>query len=563
MGFGLSQADGLGRLVLLLSVLLPVSLLPAAHAQSASASPALDDVVSRAQEAQTAGRYAEAAKVYAQATAINPAIPELWANRGLMEHLAGQPATAISSFQHALAAKPKLFTALLFTGIDYAALNQPQQAVPYLDRALRLQPTNPDALVALSSSLTSLGRLDQAASALETAVRSAPANTGAWFALATTRLAVIDRDGGRLARRFTRSAWAQALYAEELLLQGRTGEAVDTFRQAVANASPRQRSIFAAILLARRQPADLSAQGFAQGSAQGSPQGDVSPEALDRVLAIVQPANAPASAPCPATDSSASRSAAAGIACGSLQGDATQAASAAAAGLLARPDDPEALFWSVKANERRSVEALAEFQRLAPQSAATFDLLGDLYRRRLQPDRALEEYTRALVADAHDRPALLGSAAAYLATGRPELAVSTTRSALTDRPEDPRLNLLMGEALVMQHHFTDARPFVEHALAGATTDARSGRSESLLPSAHALLGQIKADAGDLAGAIADLTLGLPSDSDGSLSFQLSRLYRRQGQKAEAEQAEAHARALLADRRSRAVTAVNNSLEATP
>ena len=74
-------------------------------------------------------------------------------------------------------------------------------------------------------------------------------------------------------------------------------------------------------------------------------------------------------------------------------------------------------------------------------------------------------------------------------------------------------------------------------------------------SAHALLGQIKADAGDLSGAIADLSLDLPSDSDGSLSFQLSRLYRREGQLALANQAEAHPIDLLASRRAYAVTAV--------
>ena len=538
--------------LLLATLLLSVNL-PAAHAQGAGGPASLDEVLAQAQTAQAAGQFAQAASAYARATALDPSIPELWANRGLMEHLAGQPETAIASFKHALAAKPGLLTALIFTGVDYAALNQPQQAIPYLDRALRLQPANLDALLPLAKSLIALGELNRAATTLEKAVMVAPTNPGAWYSLATTRLALIDRDGAQLARRSSESAWAQALYAEELLVQGRTGEAADAYTEAAAKASPQQRSLFAAVLESQRHSADSSLTG-------------VPPEAIDHVLSIVQPSSSSAAVPCSSTARTAtSREAPSdgSAACSYLHGEASVSAAFAAAALASRPGDPEALFWSVKSNERRSVEALSTFERLAPQSPATFDLMGDLFRRRLQPDHALTEYARALAIDAHDPPALLGTGAAYLATGHAREAADTAFLALSDRPDNPRLNLLMGEALVAQHHFSAARPFVERALTEARSATGETSSSALLPSAYALSGQIKADAGDVNGAIADLTLGLPSDTDGSLSFQLSRLYRRQGQKEQAEQAEVHARSLLAARRARAVTAVQSSLEAAP
>lgn len=544
----------------LFALLLSTVLMPAVAAQA----PNIDDALDQAQVAQAAGHFQEAAAAYAEATRLDPSIPELWANRGLMEHLAGQPALAITSFQHALAVKPGLFTALLFTGVDHAALNQPQQAVPFLEHALRLQPSNPDALIALGKSFLALGRLNQAADTLEKAVLAAPANSGAWFSLATTRLAFIDRDGGTLAKRHTESAWSKALYAEELLVQGRLGEAEVAFRQAVSGATAAERALFAAVLLRLRQDASTAAETAVSPSLQGA----VSPgapvplarEAVDRVLAIVQPqpsAVPPCSAPRQTAANPLSRAS-----CSYLEGDA-KAAAAAVAALTTRADDPEALFWSVKANEQLSVEALSTFERLAPQSAATFDLMGDLYRRRLQPDRALDEYSRALAVDATDAPALLGSAAAYLSSGRPDQAIAVARLALQAQPESPRLNLLMGEALVAQHHFTDAQPFVERCLIAATSAANQATFAGLLPSAFALRGQIKADTGDLPGAIADLTLGLPSDADGSLSFQLSRLYRREGQTEQAKEAETRARALLTSRRARAVTAVSTSLEAAP
>ena len=549
----ISQAFSCLRKLLLATLLLPAHLLPAAHAQSPAASASLDEVLAQAQTAQAAGQYAQSASAYARATTLDPSIPELWANRGLMEHLAGQPEMAIASFKHALAGKPHLVTALLFTGVDYAALNQPRQALPYLDHVLRLQPSNPDALLALGESLTTLGDLDRAAATLEKAVAVASTNPATWFSLATTRLALIDRDGAQLARHSSENTWAQALYAEELLVQGRTGEAAEAYIQAVATASPQQRSLFAAVLVSQRQSADSSLSG-------------VAPEAIDRVLSILQPSSSPVAVPCSSTARAATSPAApssGNAACSYLDGEASASAASAAAALASRPADPEALFWSVKANERRSVEALSTFERLAPQSPATFDLMGDLFRRRLQPDRALAEYARALATDPHDAPALLGTAAAYLATGRANQAADTASLALADRPDNPRLNLLMGEALVAQHQFPAARPFVDRALTGARSASGATSASALLPSAYALSGQIKADAGDVNGAISDLTLGLPSDTDGSLSFQLSRLYRRQGQLALANQTEAHAKDLLASRRAHAVIAVQSSSEATP
>ena len=237
----------------------------AAGMQASSAPDKLDETVA---QAQAAGQYAAAASAYAKATSLDPSIPELWANRGLMEHLAGQPRSAIASFGHALAVKPNLSTAVLFTGIDFAALNQPRQAIPWLDRALRLQPANPDALLALGKSYTATGHFNEAIAALEKAVVITPASSAAWLSLAVARLALIDRDGGRLARDHATDPWTQALYAQDLLIQGRTSEAVDAFHQAAVVANPRQQAIFAALL-----------------TSSTPPQSEVPQEAITRALA--------------------------------------------------------------------------------------------------------------------------------------------------------------------------------------------------------------------------------------------------------------------------------------
>ncbi len=96
--------------------------------------------------------------------------------------------------------------------------------------------------------------------------------------------------------------------------------------------------------------------------------------------------------------------------------------------LQVQPNHPEALFWSAKANERRAVDGLGHFEELAPHSAATYDLLGYLDRRRMQPDGALLQYDKALALAPHDPSALLGRAAALLSIGKLDVAIATAAS---------------------------------------------------------------------------------------------------------------------------------------
>jgi hypothetical protein len=51
----------------------------------------------------------------------------------------------------------------------------------------------------------------------------------------------------------------------------------------------------------------------------------------------------------------------------------------------------------------------------------------------------------------------------------------------------------------------------------------------LLPRVHALLGRVYASQGKDQQTIEELKLGLPSDYDGSVHFQLGRLYQKAGQ----------------------------------
>ena len=219
--------------------------------------------------------------------------------------------------------------------------------------------------------------------------------------------------------------------------------------------------------------------------------------------------------------------------------------------LRALPSQPTAvtLYWSIRANEKLASASLARFEELEPNSARSHILLGDIYRQREQYGEAQKEYSKALELSPDDPAALLGLGTAYLQEAKVDKAIATARKALAQRPSDPEVNLLVGEAFVTQHMFPDAEPFLLKSL---------NAKPQMLPHVHALLGEVYAASGKTQEAIRELKLGLVSDQDGSLHYQLARLYTKAGDKPDADAAFAEVKVLQQQRREAAVVAVEDS-----
>jgi predicted Zn-dependent protease len=125
--------------------------------------------------------------------------------------------------------------------------------------------------------------------------------------------------------------------------------------------------------------------------------------------------------------------------------------------------------------------------------------------------------------------------------------------ALKQLPEDPEINLLMGEALVARHDFMNAEPFLKKGL---------NAKPQMLPHVHALLGRVYAESGRTQQAIGELKLGLESDNDGSVHYQLARLYRQAGDVEDAKAAMEQMKAIQQRRREGAVIAFKDSHPST-
>ena len=145
--------------------------------------------------------------------------------------------------------------------------------------------------------------------------------------------------------------------------------------------------------------------------------------------------------------------------------------------------------------------------------------------------------------------ALLGLGSAYLKDAKIDQAIAAAQKALEQSPSDPEVNLLMGEALVSQHKFPDAEPFLLKSLSA---------KPQMLPHVHAMLGEVYAANGKTQEAIREMKLGLASDQDGGLHYQLARLYIKAGDKRDADVAIAQMKALQQQRRQGAVVALEDS-----
>jgi tetratricopeptide (TPR) repeat protein len=223
--------------------------------------------------------------------------------------------------------------------------------------------------------------------------------------------------------------------------------------------------------------------------------------------------------------------------------------------LRALPSQPTVatLYWSIKTNEKLAFASLASFQELEPNSARSHILLGDIYRQREHYGDAQKEYSEALELSPGDPAALLGLGSAYLLEAKVDQAVAAAQKALEQSPADPEVNLLMGEALVTQHKFPDAEPFLLKSLSA---------KPQMLPHVHALLGKVYAADGRTPEAIREMNLGLASDQDGSLHYQLARLYTKSGDQRDADAAIAQMKDLQQKRRQGAVIAIEESRPAS-
>jgi tetratricopeptide (TPR) repeat protein len=205
-----------------------------------------------------------------------------------------------------------------------------------------------------------------------------------------------------------------------------------------------------------------------------------------------------------------------------------QPAYAAAAKLSITPGtEAEGLYWETKSAQRLATEALARASVMDSNSHTLHVLLGDIYRQRRDYPDAEQEYRKALAIRPEDTGAQMGLSLTLLADSEIEDALHVAESALINKADDPELNAVMAEILCARNDFARAEPYLKKSL---------NTKPEYVPHVHALLGKVYARTGHTKQAIAELKLALTDDKDGTVHYQIGRLYLKVGDRVSAKQA---------------------------
>jgi tetratricopeptide (TPR) repeat protein len=198
-------------------------------------SPDLESLVAAAQQAQAVHDFATAVNEYKQAVRIEPSMPELWANLGLMQQQAGNVSGAILSFEQANHLNRSLYVPNLFLGIDLLHEGKSPQAIPFLMKAKNINKSDPQAPLALGRAYFAIGKFSPAIREFERATTLDSALGAAWFGLGISRLNQVEADARKMSMEAKDSPFAGALYAESLDRQARFSEAASLYRSLLAS----------------------------------------------------------------------------------------------------------------------------------------------------------------------------------------------------------------------------------------------------------------------------------------------------------------------------------------
>jgi tetratricopeptide (TPR) repeat protein len=585
----------------------------------------VQSLLAEARVAQSRGDFPQAAEAYRKAVALEPSIPELWANLGLMEHEAGKHQEAIKSFQQAARFNPSLFVPQLFLGLEYLQSNKAEVALPYLENAVRLNPKDLQAVRSLGKAHAMLGESEKATELYWKALQLDPQKGDLWFDVGTSYLQQVETDARLMTSAYRDSPFVKLRSAEVLAAEGKLIDAEGAYRTAIAFAPPvpcgfaefgitllRQQKIAAAreqfqnelqtgshcglaglgrviadvvsgdleAALRRIAPIANSDEGFIRSSLPLF-RGALTTEQVKSLVDTVRTKPTPVSSVDlasliegaflsdetppelnPAEDSQsigaearsladAERYAAEGqysgcadalkatlqiagngelqlLASCSFYAADYKTASLAAQRLQRNPETrAQGLYWESKADQNLAIQALARAGEIDADSPRMHVLLGDVFREKRGWEEAEAEYRKAVALDPKSHSARLSLAITLFTELKNDEAFDLDESLLKEDAADQEANLLAGEILVQRNQFSQAEPYLLKCVS---------LKPEFLPRYHALLGKVYAETGRVPAAIEQYNQELSTDQDGSIHYQLARLYQKSGNKAAAEEA---------------------------
>jgi tetratricopeptide (TPR) repeat protein len=181
---------------------------------------------------------------------------------------------------------------------------------------------------------------------------------------------------------------------------------------------------------------------------------------------------------------------------------------------------PPAFYWRARCFEKLATQAYLRLYQADPNSYRAHQLMGDLEAAKGNDGKAIEEY-RAAIAMKPSVPNLHYSLGHLLWK---ELKTDEARkefnAELELNPRNPGALHDLGNTYLLEHQAEKALAYLKRALEADPED----------PDIHRDLGTAYADLRDYAKAEAEFRVAITGDHDGSVHYQLARVYQAQGEK---------------------------------
>ena len=213
--------------------------------------------------------------------------------------------------------------------------------------------------------------------------------------------------------------------------------------------------------------------------------------------------------------------------CAYLTGDYSNSLKAADRLASSPLNEVEGLYWETNSAQELATQSFARASAMDSDSPKLHVLLGDIYRQLKNFPEAEQEYRKALALRPEDTGAQFGLSLSMLAAGQNDEAMSLAHAVLQKNPDDPEFNAVIGEILCARNDFAAAEPYLKKSL---------NTKPEFVSRVHALLGKVYAQTGRIHQAIAELNLALVGDKDGTVHYQIARLYLKVGDRDSAREA---------------------------
>jgi tetratricopeptide (TPR) repeat protein len=186
-----------------------------------------------AQQAQQQGRLDDAVAEYKEVLRLQPRLPEVYANLGLVYHAHGEFENSAKAFESAEKLRPGMRGVSLWLGIDEVRLNHPAQGVTHLREAIRLDPKEKLAQSWLGTALWDAGQMDAALIQLRKAASQFPDDTDLLFALGEAYGKAAKQQSEQLLEDSKGTAISDRIYASAYAAERDWAKAQGHLRRAV------------------------------------------------------------------------------------------------------------------------------------------------------------------------------------------------------------------------------------------------------------------------------------------------------------------------------------------